>query len=121
MATTKPMHRLSAVRRQQGVSLDDLARRLNMPVDRVMSQGRETSDLQLSELWAWQDVLAVPVGHLLIDRAGPVQDPELERAQMHRLLKIASSIRERAQSRTVQRLAEAMIAQLVEIMPEEDL
>ena len=120
MKTVKPVHCLSTVRRQQGVSLHKVAESLSTPLDRVVWQETETSDLSLSELWAWREVLGVPVGDLLNDRASPVYGPEIERSQIHRLIKIASHIRDRTQSLSVQRLAEMMITQLFEIMPEEN-
>jgi hypothetical protein len=121
METAKPIHRLSTVRRQQGVSLHEVAQGLRTPLDRVIWQEMETSDLLLSELWAWQGVLGVPIGNLLIDRHSPLQGPVIERSQIHHLVKIASHICVRAPSLSVQRLGERMIAQLLEIMSEEDL
>ena len=119
MEPDKPMHRLSTVRRQQGVSLQEVAHRLRTPLDRVVWQETETNDLCLSELWAWKGVLCVPVGDLLVDRDSPLQGPEIKRLQIDQLIKITSDIRESESSLSVHRLAEMMITQLLEIMPEE--
>ena len=120
MGTNKPMHRISRARRQQGVSLQKVAEDLHKPIDCVREQESETSDLCLSELWAWHDILGVSVQDLLIDRDGPLQGPEIDRSQIHRLMLNASYIRDNAPSLSIQRLAKMMVAQLLEIMPEEN-
>jgi len=84
----------------------------------VRRQLDETTDLKLSELYNWQRVLDVPVGDLLVDPDEPLSRPILERAQMIRLMKTASSILEHAESIPVQRMARTMVDQLIAMMPE---
>lgn len=113
------MHRLGTVRRQQRVSLDEVAQRLGLPLDVVLSQENESSDLRLSELREWAEVLGVPVERLLIDADSLLERPLLEQSQMLRLLQIASRIRDDAATSGVQRMAEVLVAQLLEIQTQQ--
>jgi transcriptional regulator with XRE-family HTH domain len=114
----QPLHRLAAVRKRQGISPRTLARRLNVEVSRVKSQEKATSDMLLSTLYEWQMALEVPVTELLVDSYDPLSAPVLKRAQMVRLMKTAKAIVERAGQSAIRRMAQTLIEQLVEIMPE---
>ena len=114
----RPLHRLAAVRKRQGISRRTLARRLNVEVSRVKLQERETSDMTLSTLYEWQKALEVPVTELLVDSCDPLSTPVLKRAQMVRFMKTAKAIFQRAQQPSIQRLAQMLVEQLLEIMPE---
>ena len=63
----QPLHRLATVRRQQGVSRHTVASRLNVEIDQVRQQENENSDLPLSALYAWREVLDVPITELLVE------------------------------------------------------
>ena len=63
----RPLHRVGAVRRLQGVTRRTVARRLNVDVTQVKLQEQETTDLPLSTLYEWQEVLDVPVAELLVE------------------------------------------------------
>jgi transcriptional regulator with XRE-family HTH domain len=113
----RPMQRLAAVRRQQGVSRRTIARRLNIDVEQVQQQ-ECTSDLPLSVLYAWQKVLDVPLTELLVEAPEGLTTPILERSQLVRLMKTVLAISEQARQESIRRMAQTMAAQLVEIMPE---
>lgn len=113
-----PLHRISEVRRQQGVSLRAAARRMGKEVSRLKVQERETTDLHLSDLYQWQQALDVPVTDLLVEQQAPLSRPVMERAQMVRLMKTASALLEQSQSVATRRMAQMLVEQLVEIMPE---
>ena len=113
----RPLHRLATVRRAQGVSRRALARRMNIDVNHVKFQ-EQTSDLPLSTLFQWQEALEVPVGELLAEPEEGLSSPVLKRARMVRLMKTAMAIQQRAQQPSVRRLAQMLIEQLAEIMPE---
>lgn len=115
---TRPLHRLGAVRRLQGVSRRAVARRLNVDVSVVREQERETADLSLSTLYQWQQLLEVPVGELLIEANDPLSPPVLTRAKMLRLMKTALAILERTSQVAIRRMAQTMVDQLVDMMPE---
>jgi len=114
----KPLHRLAAVRRQQGVSVRKLARAMHVSQSQVRDHEDPTSDLRLSSLHQWQQVLEVPIGELLVESGRPLSRPVMERAKLLRLMKTAVSIQQRAEQVSVRRLAETLVSQLTELMPE---
>ncbi len=114
----KRMHRIRTVRRLQGVSLRSAARQIGLDVRRLRAQENETNDLHISDLLKWQKALDVPVSELLEEPDTQLSRPVLERAQMIRLMKTAQAILERSTSTSIRRMAEMMVSQLTEIMPE---
>jgi transcriptional regulator with XRE-family HTH domain len=117
-AKPKRMHRIRTVRRLQGVSLRSAARQIGTDVRRLRAQENETNDLNLSELYKWQQALDVPVSELLIEPDTQLSRPVMERARMIRLMKTAAAILERSNSTSIRRLAEMLVSQLIEVMPE---
>lgn len=117
-APTQALHRIHEVRLEQGVSIRSAARRMGLSMQEVRSQEESTSDLKLSQLHRWQEVLEVPLADLLIDSSGPLSTPVSERARMLRVMKTAKALAESAQEPPVQRLAAMLISQLVDLMPE---
>ena len=114
----RALHRLAIVRQLQGLSRRALARRLNTDVAQLKAEEHESSDMLLSRLYEWQRVLEVPVAELLIEPGDPLSPPVLERAQLVRVMKTALAILEKAHELPVRRMAETLVGQLVEIMPE---
>jgi transcriptional regulator with XRE-family HTH domain len=112
------LHRLAAVRRQQGISRRVIARRLNIDMDEVRRQESETEDLKLSTLYAWQKALDVPVSELLVESGESLAPPVLKRSQLVRLMKTVLEVAEQTHQVSIRRMAETMVAQLTEIMPE---
>ena len=117
-ASRRALHRLAAVRRQQGVSQRNMARRLHVDLSDVCQQEQETTDLSLSVLYAWQRVLDVPVAELLADSDGALSPPVMERARLVKLMKTAAAIMEKAHTPSLRRMVTMLVEQLVEIMPE---
>jgi transcriptional regulator with XRE-family HTH domain len=113
-----PLHRLAEVRKNQGVSIANLARRLNMESVDVRSQEKPTSDMLLSQLYRWREILDVPVAELLIDPEDTLDDPIKSRASLVRVMKTVRSILEMTHEKPIQRMAQTLFDQLVEIMPE---
>ncbi len=111
-------HRLRSVRRQQGVSLRNVARRLRIDVDTARDQENESCDLPLSVLYLWQQVLEVPAHELLVDDDLPLSPPVLARARMVKLMKTAAAILEKATTASMRRMVMQLMEQLLEIMPE---
>jgi transcriptional regulator with XRE-family HTH domain len=114
----KPLHRIASVRRRQGVALRTVARVLNIEVEEAARQEQEDCDLPLSVLQKWQAVLDVPIGELLVESDEILSGPVLERARLVRVMKTAATLLEKAEGARCRRLAETLIQQLVEIMPE---
>jgi len=111
-------NRIQEVRRREGMSLRSAARHLGCDMRRVREQEQETSDLRLSELQQWQEALGVPIAELLVESEQALSGPVLERARMVRLMKTASAIREKAGTHPISRLAQMLVEQLLELMPE---
>jgi len=112
------LHRLAEVRRRQGVTRRTIARRLNTDIGTVKFQEQPNTDLTLSTLYAWQEVLDVPVSELLAETDEPLSTPVLRRAQLVRIMKTAAAILERSQQPAVNRMAQMLVEQLCEVMPE---
>jgi transcriptional regulator with XRE-family HTH domain len=123
---TMRFHRVASVREQQGLSLRSAARQMGVEIREVRRQERETTDLNLSELYRWQQILGVPIGELLDDDGSPLSSPVRERAHLVRIMKTVKTLKENATAdedsgpaaRAIARLADTLIGQLVEIMPE---
>jgi transcriptional regulator with XRE-family HTH domain len=112
------LHRIKEVRREQGVSLRRVALQMRSDVRELRREEEETSDLPLSRLYQWQKALEVPLVDLLVDSHAPLSAPVLERARLVRVMKTVAAIAEKAENSGIQRLAQTLVDQLVEIMPE---
>jgi transcriptional regulator with XRE-family HTH domain len=115
---TAPLHRIAEVRRQQGVSLRAARQSLGLTSEHVQRQEQENYDLLLSELYKWQDVLDVPVTELLVEPNRQLSQPISKRAMMIKVMKTAATILEAAQHPETKALAQRLVEQLLEIMPE---
>ena len=115
---SKQLHRVAEVRQQQGTSLRSVARKMNLPIQEVRTQEEASSDLRISDLQRWQEILEVPLIDLLLDTQGPLSEPVGRRASMLRVMKTAKAIQESTQEDSVKRLANMLVKQLVQIMPE---
>lgn len=111
------LHRVRTVRLQQGVSLRSAARQIGTDIRSLRLQEQESTDLRLSDLRKWQKALDVPLSELVEETDEPLSRPVLERARMIRLMKTAAAIHERAPV-AIQRMAQMLVEQLVEVMPE---
>jgi transcriptional regulator with XRE-family HTH domain len=87
-------------------------------IRRLREEEEESSDLKLSDLYRWQKVLDVPLSELLVEPGTSLSNPVMERAQLLRLMKTAMSILENSRAPGVRRMAQVMVDQLVEMMPE---
>ena len=111
-------HRIAEVRRRQGVTLRNVARRLGIEMSVVRRQEQPDCDRRLSDLQRWQEVLEVPVAELLEEGEGQLSGPVLERSRMVKLMKTAAAIRERTSGTPVGRVVTMLVEQILEIMPE---
>ena len=115
---SRPLHRLAEVRKLQGISRRTVARRLATDVSRVRCEERESTDMPLSRLYEWQEVLEVPVAELLVESFDELSDPIQRRAQLVRVMKTALAILEETDQTPVQRMARTLVDQLLAMMPE---
>jgi len=116
--STVPLHRLGEARRQERISRLSVACRLGITEAEVRRQERETTDLPLSVLRQWAQVLAVPVAELIQEPRDVLSLPLLTRARMVRVMKTAMAIAQGVNKPRAKRLAQMLAEQLVEIMPE---
>ena len=117
-APDRPLHRLGEVRRRERITRRKVAQHLGISISEVERQEQPSSDMLLSDLRRWQKALGVPVAELLDDADGELSPPVRLRAQLLRIMKTVRSIQERARHAPMQRLAEMLVNQLVEVMPE---
>ena len=114
----QPLHRLATVRKQQGISLRNVARQLGVDTTTVCQQEQEATDLPLSLIYAWQKVLDVPVAELLVDSDAPFSPTVLHRARLIRVMKTAAAIKDKVDSNSLKSLVATFTEDLLEIMPE---
>jgi transcriptional regulator with XRE-family HTH domain len=115
---SRRLHRLAEVRQLQGISRSAVARQLNTDVEDVQHQEQPTTDIPLSALYGWQSVLQVPLSELLEEGEESLAVPVMKRARLMRLLKTATAIRRQADHPAIQRMAQVLVDQLIELMPE---
>ena len=115
---SKPLHRLAEVRQCQGLSRHSVAKQLGMTLAQVRAEENETRDLKLSRLHLWQETLGVPITELLVEPNEDFSPAICFRGQLVRVMRTALSIQELGDSDRLERLAENLIDQLAEIMPE---
>ncbi len=114
----RPLHRLAEVRQLQGISRRTVARRLATSVARIRYEECEATDLPLSRLYEWQTALEVPIAELLAESHDELSTPIQRRAQLVRLMKTALAIQEKAEPLPLRRMAQTLVDQLLDIMPE---
>jgi len=112
------LHRIQEVRRLQGMSLRTAARQLSTDIRSIRAQEQETTDLKLSDVYKWQQALDVPVSELLLDEGESLSRPTRERGAMLKIMKTARSLVESAPPGPAKRMAENLVMQLLELMPE---
>ena len=117
-SNSRPLHRISKVRQQQGISLRSVARKFGRSVPEIEHEEGKHHDMKISDLLQWQQILEVPLVDLLEDSEAPLSDPISKRASLLRIMKTARAIEESAQGIPVKRLATMLINQLTELMPE---
>jgi len=117
-ADPRPLHRLGDVRRREGLTLHAVARQLGISIEAVKHQEDPASDLRLSDLYRWEEVLQVPASELLREPGGDLSPPVQLRARLLRIMKTARSIEEQARQISIRRLTAMLIEQIVSVMPE---
>jgi transcriptional regulator with XRE-family HTH domain len=114
----RALHRIKQVRRRQGVSLRTATRRMGLDARTIEMQENETTDLRLSDLHRWQVALEVPVSELLVEADDPLVGAVRDRARLVRIMKTAAAILETARHPSVVRMAENLVRELNQLMPE---
>jgi transcriptional regulator with XRE-family HTH domain len=117
-ARRKPLHRIAEVREEQGMSLRSVARAMRADIRQLRLQEQASCDLRLSELYKWQEALGAPVADLLVEPESSLSRPVSERAKMVRIMKTAAAILQKAPNPGMQRMAQMLCEQLIDVMPE---
>jgi transcriptional regulator with XRE-family HTH domain len=113
-----PLHRLGEARQQEHMSRSTLARYLGITVEDVRRQECKTTDLPLSVLHKWARALDLPVAELVVEPDDSFSTPVFNRVCLIRAMRTAMAILERTGNPQTKRLAQTMVDQLMEIMPE---
>jgi len=112
------LHRIRELRKRQGVSLRTASRKLGIPASQVRQEESPDSDVLVSQLVRWAEALDVPIADLLEEPQNTLSSPIRERAKLVRIMKTVKSIAERTKEPAVGIMAEMLIDQLVDLMPE---
>ncbi|MDR0392325.1 MAG: hypothetical protein LBH59_10495, partial [Planctomycetaceae bacterium] len=102
----------------RGISLSRAAKRLNLDIAEAREQENEATDLRLSQLYNWRDVLDVSVGELIFEPEEIPTNPVKNRCQLVKLMKTVRSIIIESKSEVILILARQLESQLIELMPE---
>jgi len=100
------------------MSLRTAARQLGTDIRSIRAQEQATTDLRLSDVYNWQRALDVPVSELLVDESESLSRPVRERAAMLKIMKSARSLVEASHPGPAKRMAENLVEQLLDLMPE---
>jgi transcriptional regulator with XRE-family HTH domain len=111
-------HRIAAVRLEQGISLSSVAKRLRMDIAETRRQEDEKTDLSLSQLYRWREVLEVSTGELVLEPEEIPTNPIKNRCQLVRMMKTVRSIIIESKSEVILVFARQLESQLIELMPE---
>ncbi len=114
----KRFHQIEQVRINQEMSIQTCARKLGISVQEARRQERPTTDLTISQLMAWKEVLDVPLAELLGPIDGELDNPIRSRATLVLVMKSAKQIRRDARESNIRVMADNMVDQLCEVMPE---
>jgi hypothetical protein len=100
------------------MSLRSVARHLGADARTLRAQEVETTDLPLSVLHQWAAALNVPITELVAEPTSDLSLPLLNRARLLRIMKTTRAILEQANQLRVKRMAQMLVEQLVDLMPE---
>jgi hypothetical protein len=95
---------------------------MNKDISVLKIQEQEETDLTLTELYCWQKALNVPLRELLVEPEGALSEPVRTRASLLRIATTAKAILTKTTSRATRHLAQELLCQIIDLMPElEDL
>jgi len=112
------VNRIAFVREQQEMTLRSVSRHTGIDVRTLRKQEKPTANLTLTELSKWSEALDVPVANLIEEPESTLDNPVKKRAAMVRIMRSAVSISEEASSEKMSALADTLVSQLVDLMPE---
>ena len=116
--TLRPLHRLAAKRSEQDVSLSTVAKKLGVEIAEARRQEQATTDIFLSQLYGWRDVLETPVADLLFELDDIPTNPIKCRSQLVKMMKSVRAIMETTMEDGTRVLAGMLSDQFIDLMPE---
>ena len=112
-------HRVRTVREQEEVSLNALARRTKIKESLIEQLDDEGYDMPLSMLYRLAEGLRVPIAELLLGgQDGTISEPIRQRACLLRIARTAHTILAKSKHKATRNLAQTLVDQLVDLMPE---
>ena len=117
-AWSRQWHRVRTVREREQVSVNALARRTKLKESVLEQIENEGFDMPVSMLYRLAEGLRVPINELLLQREGTSSDPIRQRACLLRIARTAHTILAKCRHKTTRHLAQTLVDQLIELMPE---
>ena len=118
VSQARTYHQVAKVRRIQSVSLATCARKLGISINEARYQEQPTTDLTISQLMAWKEVLDVPLSELFGPIENELDNPVRNRALLLKAMKSAKQIRRDSRESGIRSMADNMIEILLKMMPE---
>lgn len=115
---SKKLHQIATVRREQNISIVSCAKKLGISVQEARYQELPTTDLTITQLLAWKEVLEVPLSELVGQTGDDLENPIRNRAKLVKIMKSAKQVLQVAHESRVRYIGETLVDQLVELMPE---
>lgn len=112
-----PLHRIDRACLRRGISAEAAAGWLNLEPSEVQEQLDQQSDMKLSQLYEWQELLGAPLTELLVDPDDVLADPVQAQAELGKIMEAAISIKKGSRQASTRRLAIMLIEQLIELAP----
>lgn len=116
--TCNPLHRITTVMKQEGITTRVLSTRLDKTEATVIEESNPSSDMSLSDLYKWQAALRVPIADLLVEPGTNFSSTILLRTRLLKLMRSVRSIQEHSTEDAIQTFARHLSDQLTKMMPE---
>lgn len=113
----KKFHRVREMRQDMRITLSYCAKKLGISTQDARIQEDPYTDLTLSQLLAWREILDVPLSEL-IEYQGEVEDPIKNRALLLRVMKTVKQIQKTTREDRIKNMSITLVDQLTELMPE---
>ena len=117
-STRQQLHCLADLLRREDTSVSTAARRLGVSPTDVKRQIEPDYDLNLSDLYRWQEVFKVPIAELLGEPSDDLCSNVTFRGQLLRTMKTARTIQSSVTSESQRDLVNVLINELIECMAE---
>ena len=114
----RPLQRIANVMRQEQVSIQSAARRMNLTESQALAEMNPACDMKLSNLYRWQAILKVPITELLNEPDVGFSPHVQFRSCLLKAMRTVRTIQQKARSSTIQMMTTQLAEQLTQMMPE---